>query len=152
PFDDQSDVNLKAYISSGGVTYLETTGNTLSIRVKAAEVGYYSQWGFGYYDGKTLYIGNLGATKGGFVLSTQQTPDAPIMFVNDEATGSRSWIIADRSDITFDFAHAQQDNPTLFIHSAAQSTTQWLGLTHNSGSHTTDLKLRSGSLRKQTCF
>lgn len=31
----------------------------------------------------------------------------------------------------FNYAHGNQSNPTVFIHSANQNTTQWLGLTHN---------------------
>lgn len=61
-------------------------------------------------------------------IRTEQTPDAPIL-----ATGtvSNSWIIAEQADATFDFAHAQQTNPTLFGHSANQSTSQWWSITHN---------------------
>jgi hypothetical protein len=48
-------------------------------------------------------------------------------------TGSTSnaWIIAEVADNSFDFAHAAQTTPTLFIHSNNQNTTQWLGLTHD---------------------
>lgn len=40
-------------------------------------------------------------------------------------------LLVDYSDLAYNFAHPQQDNPTLFIHSTAQSTTEWLGLTHD---------------------
>jgi len=43
----------------------------------------------------------------------------------------RNMIICDSSDTAFNFAHTISTNPTLFIHSAAQSTTQWGSLTHN---------------------
>lgn len=64
----------------------------------------------------------------GFRYSTAQTPDAPVM---ETGTAANLWIFAERADSNFDFAHAQQTNPTLFVHSANQSTTQWLGLAHN---------------------
>jgi len=60
--------------------------------------------------------------------NTTQTVDTG-MFL----TGSTSnhWVIAERADNEFDFAHAAVTDPTLFIHSAAQSTTQWGSLNHD---------------------
>lgn len=57
-----------------------------------------------------------------------QTPDAWFFGVG---TDSRGIVVAEIGDRAFDFAHAQQTNPTLFVHSATQSTTQWISLTHN---------------------
>lgn len=99
---------------------------------------------------------NLGTTVGTtrplLQWNTTQTPDTGMLL-----TGSTSnhWVIAERADNTFDFAHAQQTNPTLFIHSAAQSTTQWLGLAHDgtngvlsvgTGSITTPANFQVGGL------
>ena len=47
---------------------------------------------------------------------------------------SNAWLMVERSDLGFDFAHPLQPNPTLFVHSANQSATQWLGLSHNASS------------------
>jgi hypothetical protein len=59
---------------------------------------------------------------------TTQTADTGMLLTG---TVSNHWVIAERQAETFDFAHAAQTNPTLFIHSAAQSTTQWVSLTHD---------------------
>lgn len=59
---------------------------------------------------------------------TTQTVDTGMLLTG---TTANHWVIAERQDETFDFAHAQATNPTLFIHSANQSTTQWLGATHD---------------------
>jgi hypothetical protein len=60
--------------------------------------------------------------------NTVQTPDALVLSLG---TTSRNFLIVEAGDEAFDFAHAQSTNPTLFVHSAAQSTTQWLGLYHD---------------------
>jgi len=77
-------------------------------------------------------IFNLGTTAGntnaGLEWNTTQTPDTA-MFL----TGSTSnhFVLAERADASFDFAHAAATDPTLFIHSHNQSTSQWLSLYHN---------------------
>lgn len=75
-----------------------------------------------------LRIGGNAATVNGLSWRTSQTPDTGFL-----ATGStgNSWLIAEAGDVTFDFAHALQTNPTLFVHSANQNTTQWISITHN---------------------
>ena len=63
--------------------------------------------------------------------STAQTPDAMVIGVGAESNGI---VIVEQSDVAGDYAHAQQTNPTLFIHSAtaaASATTQWISLAHN---------------------
>lgn len=45
---------------------------------------------------------------------------------------SNSIIISEYTDINIDFGHAQQTNPTIFLHSAdGTDVTQWLSLAHN---------------------
>lgn len=61
-------------------------------------------------------------------LNTVQTPDT--YYFSTDPLGN-SLIIAEGADSGFDFAHAQATDPTLFIHSHNQNTTQWLGLYHN---------------------
>lgn len=60
--------------------------------------------------------------------SLEQTPDALML-----GTGSisRGLVVCDYASVLFDFAHPLQTNPTIFVHSAAQNTSQWLGLTHD---------------------
>lgn len=61
--------------------------------------------------------------------STSQTPDCWQFGVSAD---SRVLIIVEKADVgAFDFGHALQTNPTVFIHSATQSTTEWISLTHN---------------------
>lgn len=90
-------------------------------------------------DGDTFFDGTLfllddmrvvfGTTnRGHIVWNTTQTPDA---FTWGTGLSSNSIVLIENADISFDFAHALQTNPTLFIQSANQSTTEWLSLTHD---------------------
>ena len=77
-----------------------------------------------YYTG-----GNVAATPDWSLgWNTAQTVDA--LFLGLSAA-QNTFVIAERADAAFDFAHGAQTNPTLFIHSAVQSTTQWMSLAHN---------------------
>jgi hypothetical protein len=60
--------------------------------------------------------------------NTTQTADA--LFLST-ATAQNVMILAETGDWAYDFAHAAQTNPTLYIQSATQSATQWLSLAHN---------------------
>jgi hypothetical protein len=60
--------------------------------------------------------------------NTTQTADA---FVFGVATGQNNFILAEAGDWAYDFAHAAQTNPTLWIQSATQSATQWMSFSHN---------------------
>lgn len=59
---------------------------------------------------------------------TTQTVDTGMLLTG---TVSNHWVLAERQDETFDFSHAQTTDPTLFIHSHNQSTTQYLGMRHD---------------------
>jgi len=60
--------------------------------------------------------------------NTTQTPDALVVGLGAD---SNSLIICEEADKTFDFAHAQDTNPAVYIHSAAQNTTDWIGFWHD---------------------
>jgi len=60
-------------------------------------------------------------------LATQTTDS---LALQADAAG-QTVLLIQQGDGGFDFAHAVQINPTLFIHSANQSTTQWLSLQHD---------------------
>lgn len=62
--------------------------------------------------------------------STVQTVDTLLVALG---TTSRAMVLCEAGDESFDFAHGQQTHPTLFVHSAAQSTTQWVSLAHTGG-------------------
>lgn len=60
---------------------------------------------------------------------TAQTPDALVCGVSSD---SNNLIITEKGDINTDYAHAQQTNPTLFIHAADQTdTTKWISISHD---------------------
>lgn len=69
--------------------------------------------------------------------SAAQTPDAIVIGVPVTSNGIIFCEVADRG---YDFAHALQTNPTVFIQSANQSATEWLSLAHNQ----TDAVITSG--------
>jgi hypothetical protein len=70
----------------------------------------------------------IGVNGGRISQETAGTPDQSGLW-----TGSvgNAWIIAEEADRAFDFAHAAQVDPTLFIHSHNQSTAQWISLSHS---------------------
>lgn len=75
------------------------------------------------------YIGTSAINQGAYYGKlTTQTVNASAL-----TTGaiSNHIIICENGDVGYDFAHAQQTNPTVFIQSANQSATEWLSLTHN---------------------
>lgn len=105
------------YIYSEADNYLEISA--LNIRLKAGT-------GVQIYDNSRFLIGTAGDAS--LWYGTAQTPDALVLGVGADSNG---WVICEKADISFDFAHPLQTNPTVFIHSANQSTTQWIGLTHD---------------------
>lgn len=70
--------------------------------------------------------------------NTTETVDTGMLLTG---TTSNHWVIAERQDNGFDFAHAATTDPTLFIHSHNQSTTQWLSFAHDG----TDAIIRAGT-------
>ncbi len=61
------------------------------------------------------------------------------MSVNPGTTGNYV-LMCEYGDRSYDFAHTQQTNPTLYIHSANQATDEWISLTHDQ----TDAVIKSG--------
>jgi len=93
---------------------------------------------------QTFALGNFACfgTNGGCIGQVAATtPDGSFL-----ATGtlSNAWIIAEKADTGFDFAHAAATNPTLFVHSAAQNTTQWIRLSHDGTNG--DIAVGTGSI------
>ncbi|MCP4677727.1 MAG: hypothetical protein GY854_19860 [Deltaproteobacteria bacterium] len=62
-------------------------------------------------------------------LDTNQTPNT--MFFGVPNSSSNHIVIARNGDRSYDFAHAQQTNPTVYIQSANQTATEWLSYCHN---------------------
>jgi len=141
-FDDMSAKYLHTYLGStgavtlyssdalnfqsAGIIYLKPSGG--------GTVGFFTDTAFGFSDDKDFRFGGTYNIASYMRLSTSQTNPSLVLGLSDftgAGSESRTLIISDASDRTFNFAHPEQATPTVFIHSAAQSTTQWLGLTHD---------------------
>lgn len=120
---DRSDGGI-ATIESDTLFYLKPS-NTL--------VGWFSSSQFGFYADKSFQFGQSGSAHAKLQWDTAQTVDGLLLGLSDYAAGNlgRYMVVCDVADMGFDFQHGNQSNPTIFIHSAAQSTTQWTSLTHD---------------------
>jgi hypothetical protein len=78
-----------------------------------------------------------------FIYSTAQTPDATQLTTGAD---SRAIIVVETADAAFDFAHPLQTNPTIFVHSANQSTTEWISMTHDATNGVLDVGAGSVSV------
>lgn len=88
----------------------------------------YSDGGVSVASDKIIDSG-VGALAGSIKpLSPAQTPGTSLLLTG---TAANSWILCEQADAGYNFAHSLQTNPTLFIHSASQSTTEWLSLAHD---------------------
>lgn len=115
-----------------------TTSHTLNTNDDLFVTGRLEVDGFAYFDGGSsaggvifgddtpIYLGTSNDVS--ITWNTTQTVDG---WYFGTATGQNTLIIAEIGDIAYDFAHGAQINPTVFIHSAAQNTTQWLSLAHD---------------------
>lgn len=118
--------------SDGGLRTLSSDGSFF-VTVSGAFLGFYTTTQYGVYEDKDFQFGSSGDNNAKMRWDTTQGTDTLVLGLDDfNNLGSRSFIIADRSDRNFNFAHAAQVQPTLFIHSTNQSTVQWLSLAHNS--------------------
>jgi hypothetical protein len=77
-------------------------------------------------------------TGGGIAHIAIGTPGTTYLVTGSE---SNSWVMAEYFDTNFNWAHAQQPNPTFYWQSANQSTTQWGSAAHNQ----TDFVIASGA-------
>jgi hypothetical protein len=88
-------------------------------------------------DSKSLQIGFGGTTM--HHADSGQTKDTMIMGLGIQ---SNAFIICEDADGSgFDFAHDTQSDPTIWLHSGTQSTTEWLSFMHNK----TDGLMESGA-------
>lgn len=114
-------------INRSGVNF-KVTATSIAALAGAVTVGGANVWTNTNSFNSNVYFGG---TTAAFPTCLWQTADTPDTFVCGLGTTSRSMLLVEAGDEAFDFAHALQTTPTLFIHSANQSTTQWLGLTHD---------------------
>jgi len=137
------------------IQFTQTTGNDLGaieadtyfyIKIDGGYVGWFdSSVGFNMYENKGFRFGASGTyhsqLKSTYTQGQGTGTDGHNLYsmywgLPDQGdTGSYTManylILAGDSNVNYDFGHAPQTNPTLFIHSANQNQTQWLGLTHN---------------------
>lgn len=74
-------------------------------------------------DDETVRFGNtLAANDAQIMWNTTQTVDAFMVALSD---AQNTFIICEKGDIGYDFAHGAQTNPTVFLQSAAQSATEF---------------------------
>lgn len=84
-----------------------------------------NKYGQSYGDNAPLRFGNdLDAL---FEFDTAQTIDSLLLGLSS----SNSLLITEKADMAFDFSHAGQTNPTLFVHSRNQNTDQWISISHD---------------------
>jgi hypothetical protein len=84
-----------------------------------------------------MVMGSAGISSG-FKWTSAQTPDTLCLLLD---TSTRHMVICESGDHNTDLAHAQQTNPTVFLHSAdATDATQWGSFAHDQ----TDFVITSG--------
>lgn len=100
----------------------------------------------GFEAGGTVNLGSFACfgTNGGCIGQVAaDTPDASMLLTGST---SNAWIIAEYADRAFDFGHAAQTHPTLFIQSANQVTNEWLSLSVSGGASTSTIQTTSAKL------
>ena len=143
-FDGTLNLANQYLYSSTGIAWLGSHGGAGNHALGTGDVGVGGALevdGYAHLDaggevtGADLDIGfNLGiesndGTTGAFFPDLQyQTPNTTYL-----ATGSaaNNIIIGEKSDRSYDFAHAQSTNPTVYIQSATQSATEWVSIAHS---------------------
>lgn len=124
-------------VTPGGVTTLSGGVSGVSLSGNNTWTGTNTFTGNAVFS--TAYFDAAGNGRG-VALSwrTEDTPDTTKLLVGNL---SNAIVVTEFADVSFDFAHPLQTNPTLFIHSANQNTSQFLGLSHD-GSYA---RLNSGT-------
>ena len=133
-YDNEDDKYLNFSIEENG--WGVWGGNVSQITLSPANttVRYLNVSGCAFKNDKYFRFGSSTTQMAIFEWNTSQTINTFALGLDDNpALHGRYMLIADEGDISanYNFAHTAQLNPTIFIHSAAASTTQWLSLTHN---------------------
>lgn len=136
--------NTYRMIEANGNLFLK--GNSSNAGAITGYAAYVSTTNLSYNDSAGMILGSAGSTKANSIwgrISEQRTGgttpyiQTSILAVADTDYSApnyiygRYWLICDGSDIGYSFNHGKQNNPTLFIHSANQSTTEWISFTHD---------------------
>jgi hypothetical protein len=134
--------NLNLVPGAGGITQIGDAGSTshsLNTNDDLFVSGKLEVDGLAYFDGgiesyASMYLGpnfllyTATATGAFQPANTNQTNNAPCILTG---TNNNYLLFCEYADRTFNFAHSVQTNPTIFLHSANQSTTEWISFSHN---------------------
>jgi len=111
-----------------------STGHTLTANDDLHVSGKLEVDGVAFFDADTQIDDDIDLLLGAgadaaIQYDTTQTTDALVIGTSSD---SNALVVSEKGDMAFDFAHALETNPKLFIQSADTSgTTQWLGLSHD---------------------
>lgn len=123
------DLYVSGELEVDGVTYIDgalnITGNSYWLSSAAI-----------FNDNVELRFGSASDAVLSYV--TSQTPDTIML---GTGTDANSVVICEKADRGYDFAHAVQTNPTLFMQAATQSATEWGSIAHDQ----TDFVINSGT-------
>jgi len=138
----ESSANLKLVPNGSGITQIGDAGSTSRGLIANDDLfvsGKLEVDGISYFDGAVFDYNSLTVRD-----------DIPFVFGNssdvqiDWSTGqtnnslvfglgntSKYILLCETNDIAFNFAHSNQADPTIFIHSSNQNTEEWIGFTHD---------------------
>ncbi|KKL61724.1 hypothetical protein LCGC14_2192430, partial [marine sediment metagenome] len=135
--DDTGKITVRSFIVGDGTSPV-TIGDTVSLSfanqdgliVKGkleAQLWFYMHEDAFLYDGKRMRdTSNNGM--GIYTKTTTQGSDGGMITLG---TISHSLLIVENGDRNFNFAHPVQPDPTLFVHSNKQNTSEWISLAHD---------------------
>ncbi|MHA1408820.1 MAG: hypothetical protein ACTSQY_00630, partial [Candidatus Odinarchaeia archaeon] len=129
------EVDSTGYFDSGLQT-ASSTYSTFNGSLKVTDTR--NVYGLVLNDNVKLHFGTNGSARGRLYYNTVQNPNTLTLGV---PTGSMGLVVCKSGDeLSYNYTHALQTNPTLFVHSANQATDEWISLTHDQ----TDGKIESG--------
>lgn len=117
-------------VATGTTRVLTIPSSDATIALSQGSPGGIQLFGrFGVGTNNGAYFGGNSEATASFAINVraENTPDSGQLLVNQAI--SRALLLTEMADETFDFAHANPTNPTLFVHSANQSTTEFTAYT-----------------------
>ncbi len=134
-YDDKSASNIQLVLDQDGNVHIRSTGNIgLLPGGRTTAVGTFSTDKFQFNSNADFQFGSSSTKNAKMRWSTGQT-NAALMIGLSSYTGAgkatRTVIICDVEDMTYNFAHPIPLNPTLFIQSEARSATEWMSFAHD---------------------
>ena len=132
-FDDRSGSGMQISVDSLGNTQTSTSG-TWYLAPDNVPILFMTQFSSTMFDNKLFNFGSTFGNQGSLEWNTIQTSDALMLALNNNSgagNNGKTLIIHGERNRGFDYGHAAQDHPTMFIHSNNQSQTEWISLTHD---------------------